>query len=108
MLLLKKFAGAAEVRYNAAGNTMGPLEKRNEMKTIEIQVPEPVYAQALELAARENVPLEQIMSLAVTQAVAVWNNNSSSSAQTKRAEQERFLEALTEMLDASPNGSLEA
>ena len=85
----------------------GTRVKRNEMKTIEVQVPEPVFKQALELAARENIPLGQVFSLAVTQAVALWGGESHSALNVKRAEQEKFLEALTEMLDASPNGSLE-
>jgi len=41
------------------------------MKTIEAQIPEPVLKQAQELAKRENVPLKQIISLAVAQAIGV-------------------------------------
>ncbi|MEI6394088.1 MAG: hypothetical protein WCT12_23665 [Verrucomicrobiota bacterium] len=46
------------------------------MKTIEAEIPEPVLKQAQELAAREHIPLERIISLAVTQAVGVWSNES--------------------------------
>ena len=46
------------------------------MKTIEAELPEPVLKQAQELAAREHIPLERIISLAVTQAVGVWSNES--------------------------------
>jgi len=46
------------------------------MKTIEAQIPEPVLKQAQELAERENVPLEQIISLAVAQSIGIWSNES--------------------------------
>jgi hypothetical protein len=57
------------------------------MKTIEAHIPEPVLKQAQELAARENIPLDQIISLAVTQAVGVWSNESYVALRAKRANQ---------------------
>ena len=55
------------------------------MTTIEAKIPEPVLKQAKELAERENIPLEQIISLAVTQAVGVWSNESYNATRAKRA-----------------------
>ncbi|MEK7674652.1 MAG: hypothetical protein AAB676_02295 [Verrucomicrobiota bacterium] len=72
------------------------------MKTIEAQIPEPVLKQAQELAARENVPLAQIISLAVTQAVGVWSNESYIALRAKRASREKFLDALKEVPDVEP------
>jgi hypothetical protein len=72
------------------------------MKTIEAQIPEPVLKQAQELAARENVPLEQIISLAVAQAVGVWSNESYVALRAKRASREKFLDALKEVPDVEP------
>jgi len=72
------------------------------MKTIEAQIPEPVLKQAQELAARENVPLEQIISLAVAQAVGVWSNESYIAMRAKRASREKFLDALKEVPDVAP------
>jgi len=46
------------------------------MTTIEAKIPEPVFKQAEELAEREKISLEQLISLAVTQAVGVWGNES--------------------------------
>src|SRR5438132_557539 len=66
------------------------------MKTIEAQIPEPVLKKARELAARERIPLEQIISLAVTQAVGVWSNESYMGLRAKRASREKFLDALKE------------
>jgi hypothetical protein len=72
------------------------------MKTIEAQIPEPVLKQAQELAAREHIPLEQIISLAVTQAVGIWSNESYIALRAKRASQEKFLDALKEVPDVEP------
>ena len=72
------------------------------MKTIEAQIPEPVLKQAQELAARENVPLEQIISLAITQTVGVWSNESYVAWRAKRASREKFLDALKEVPDVEP------
>jgi len=72
------------------------------MKTIEAPIPEPVLKQAQELAAREHIPLEQIISLAVTQAVGVWSNESYIALRAKRASREKFLDALEEVPDVQP------
>lgn len=72
------------------------------MKTVEAQIPEPVLKQARELAARENIPLEQIITLAVAQAVGVWSNESYVAPRAKRASREKFLDALKEVPDVEP------
>ncbi len=72
------------------------------MKTIETRIPEPVFQQAEELAARENIPLDQIISLAVTQAVGIWSNQSYIATRANRASRERFLEALQQVPDVEP------
>ena len=66
------------------------------MKTVEAQIPEPVLKQAQELAERENVPLEQIISLAVAQSVGGWSNESYVALRAKRGSREKFLDALKE------------
>jgi hypothetical protein len=75
------------------------------MTTIETQIPEPVLQQAEELAAREHIPLEQLISLAVTRAIGTWNDENEIAMRAKRNGRERFLNALTEALNAeSPDG----
>ena len=69
------------------------------MKTVAAQIPEPVLKQAQELAERENVPLEQIISLAVAQSVGVWSNESYVALRAKRGSREKFLDALKEVPD---------
>ena len=50
------------------------------MKTIEAKVPDAVLQQARELAERERIPLEQLISLAVPQTVGVWRRGLSAAA----------------------------
>lgn len=86
------------------------------MRIIETQIPDPVFQKARELAMRENVSVEQIITLAVTQTIAVWSNGTSLPAQPeasteyqtdncapyqgRRAGREKFLEAINGMLAA--------
>jgi len=72
------------------------------MKTIEAQIPEPVLKQAQELAEREHIPLEHLISLAITQTVGVWSNESYVALRAKRASREKFVEALKEVPDVEP------
>ena len=72
------------------------------MKTIEAQVPDAVLQQARELAARERIPLEQLISLAVTQTVGVWSNESCQAARAKCGSREKFLKALDQVPDVEP------
>jgi hypothetical protein len=72
------------------------------MKTIQAQIPEPVLKQAQELADRENIPLAQIISLAVAQSIGIWSNESYVAARAKRASREKFLDALKEVPDVEP------
>ncbi|HLG16063.1 MAG TPA: hypothetical protein VJH03_16390 [Blastocatellia bacterium] len=71
------------------------------MTTIEARIPEPVLKQARELAERENIPLEQIISLAVTQAVGIWSNESYLAIRGARATKEKFIDALKQVPDAN-------
>lgn len=72
------------------------------MKTVEAQIPEAVLKQAQELAERENIPLEQLISLAVAQSVGVWSNESYMAMRAKRGSREKFLSALKEVPDVQP------
>ena len=69
------------------------------MKIIEARIPEPVLEQARILAEREGIPLEQIISLAVTQSVGVWSQESYVAHRAGRASREAFEAALGEVPD---------
>jgi len=73
------------------------------MKTIEAQIPEPVLKQAEALAAREKVPVAQIISLAVAQAIGVWSNESYVALRGRQGSREKFLDAPMEVPDVEPS-----
>ena len=72
------------------------------MKTIQAKVPEAVLQHARELAERGHIPLEQLISLAVAQAVGVWSNESYLALRAKRGNREKFLQALDQVPDVAP------
>ena len=72
------------------------------MTIIEVQVPEPVLEQARTLAEREGIPLEQLISLAVTQSIGVWSHESYVAHRANRGSCEAFQHALAEVPDAPP------
>jgi len=74
-------------------------EGKEYMTTIEIEILEPVLKQAQVLATRENISGEEFITLAATQAIGVWSNESRGALRAKEASQERFLEMLTENLN---------
>lgn len=67
------------------------------MTTIEVKIPEPVLKQAKELAKREQISLEQLIGLAVTQAVGIGSNESYISLRAKRGSRESFLKAVADI-----------
>jgi hypothetical protein len=78
------------------------------MTTIEAQIPEPVLHQAEELAAREHIPLDQVISLAITQGVGRWSNDNDIILRAKNNSRDKFLNALSRALDTEPpNGDCE-
>jgi len=72
------------------------------MTTIQTQIPEPVLEQARVLAERERIPIEQLITLAVTQSVGVWSHESYIAHRASRASRTAFEEALAEIPDAPP------
>jgi hypothetical protein len=70
------------------------------MTTIGTQIPESVLEQARALAAREGIPLEQIITLAVTQTIGVWSHESYVAHRAKRGSRDAFDAALREVPDA--------
>jgi hypothetical protein len=70
------------------------------MKIIEVQVPEPVYRQIEEVAAREEMTVEQLCAMAIAQAAAAWSPPPHPTENTKKEEQVRFLNALNGLLES--------
>lgn len=72
------------------------------MTTISAEIPDAVLEQAKTLAEREKLPLQQIISLAVTQSVGIWSAESYQAIRGKRADREKFLRALEQVPDVEP------
>jgi hypothetical protein len=72
------------------------------MTTIEAKIPEPVLRQAEQLAEREQISLEQLISLAVTQSIGIWSNQSYVARRATRGNREDFLNALDQVPDVEP------
>ena len=72
------------------------------MTTISAEIPDAVLKQAKTLAEREKLPLQQIISLAVTQSVGIWSAESYLAMRGKRASREKFLTALEQVPDVEP------
>lgn len=70
-----------------------------KMKTIEVRIPEPVVRQAQDLAALEDISLDQLISLAVTQMIAMWSTERQMSSDLKSTSRQQFLEMLQTALD---------
>lgn len=72
------------------------------MTTIQASIPDPVLRQAISLAERDRISLEQLISLAVTQAVGVWSQEDAARARASQASEEKFLSALGQVPDVPP------
>ncbi len=72
------------------------------MKTIQAQIPDSIYRQAIELAQNEQMPLEQVVALALAQALGAWSNQNLIAQRAKRASRVKFTEALAQVPDVDP------
>jgi hypothetical protein len=72
------------------------------MTTIQAEVPDAIYKQAIELAREENVPVERLVSLALAQALGAWRNQSLIAERAKRGSRDKFLAVLAKAPDAPP------
>jgi len=72
------------------------------MTLIQAQVPDPIYQQAAEFAARENMTLEQVVSLALAQALGAWTALSEIKERASRGSREEFLEFMAQVPDVEP------
>lgn len=75
---------------------------KGSMTAIEIKLPAPVLRQAQELAALEDMPLDQFLTLALTQIVSTWNAERQKLANTRSNARGHFLELLQQALDEAP------
>lgn len=72
------------------------------MTTLSVQVPESVYRQIETLAAREQMPLEQLVALALTAQVTVWLSQDDLAARARRGSWAKFKQVLDKVPDIEP------
>ena len=56
----------------------------------------------MELAEKENVPVERLVSLALAQALGAWRSESIIAERARRGSREKFLAVLAKAPDAEP------
>ena len=78
------------------------------MTTMQTEVPDAIYRQAVALAESEKVPVERLLSLALAQAVGAWQTQRTISERAKRGNREKFLAVLSRAPDipAEPGDEL--
>ena len=72
------------------------------MTKIEAQVPDYLARQALAAAEREQVPLDQIVALALSAQLASWRGSDDIQTRARRADPANFDRLLARVPDAPP------
>jgi len=72
------------------------------MTTIQTEVPDAIYKQAVAMAEREQVPVERLLSLALAQALGAWQTESMIPDRARRGSREKFLAVLSKAPDEPP------
>ncbi len=72
------------------------------MTTIQAQVPDPLARQVAELAAQENITLDQLVSIALAYQVSAWRNRDTMAERGKRGRWENFDRAMAKVRDVTP------
>lgn len=72
------------------------------MKEIKAKIPDAIYKQASEFAARENLSLGQVFALALAHSLGAWTAESYIAERAKRGSREKFLEFMSQVPDVEP------
>ena len=67
------------------------------MSTIHAEVPDKLFQQVTELARRENMPVERLVSLALAQALGAWQTHSVIAERARNASREDFLRFMDQV-----------
>ena len=72
------------------------------MSTIHAEVPDKLFQQVTELARRENMAVEQLVSLALAQALGAWQTHGVIAERARHASREDFLRFMHLVPDHEP------
>ena len=72
------------------------------MTKIESRIPDALYAQVKQLAERENISLDQLVTIALTAQVSAWTAQDYLETRAARGKWQRAREVLAKAPDAQP------
>ncbi len=72
------------------------------MTIVQTKIPDSILRQAKKFAERENISLEQVISLCLAHSLGVWTAESLVSERATRGSRERFLEFMSKVPDVEP------
>ncbi len=72
------------------------------MVSVKTDLPDALYEQAASLAKRENTTVEELVRLAIAQALGAWTTESYIARRAKLADREEFLRVMAKVPDAEP------
>jgi hypothetical protein len=72
------------------------------MSDLNVKIPDSLYKQIEALAAKENISLEQLVSIALSAQVSAWMTKDYIGEKAKRGSWNKFQQVLTKVPDTEP------
>ena len=72
------------------------------MSNLNVQIPDSLYKQIKALAAKENIPLEQLVAIALSAQVSAWMTKDYIEEKAKRGSWNKFQQVLNKVSDVEP------
>jgi len=72
------------------------------MSNLNVQIPDSLYKQIKALAAKENIPLEQLVAIALSAQVSAWMTKDYIEEKAQRGSWDKFQQVLNKVPDVEP------
>jgi mRNA-degrading endonuclease toxin of MazEF toxin-antitoxin module len=72
------------------------------MKNLQVEVPELLLNEVIELAAKQHTSIDQIVSVALAAQVSAWRTRESIASRARRVDRQRVDEILARVTDVLP------
>lgn len=72
------------------------------MTNLNVQIPNSLYKQIEALAVKENVPIDQLVAIALSAQVSVWASKEYVEAKKARGSWDKFKQVLNKVPDVEP------
>ena len=76
--------------------------RETAMRTIRLRLPDSQYERARALAAKENISLNQLVTLALAEKISAWMTEDYLAELAKRASKAKFRNAMSKVSDEKP------